>query len=68
MKAQTEEYMYSSTLSLTSAIDGVGGQCHASTSTVDTGTMGVDKSRPYRDSIPGPQGIIIPNCTCNSRH
>ena len=61
--------MYSSTLSLTSALDGVGGQRHATASLLpgerpDTHCIGgwVDpragldvcgKSRPHRDAIPG---------------
>jgi hypothetical protein len=62
--------MYSSTISLTSALDGVGGQRHApaalspgkrpSTHCIgeEVGSRaGLDrcgKSRPHRDSIPGP--------------
>jgi hypothetical protein len=64
------EYRYSSTLSLTSALDGVGGQRHAPTALTPgktryplfrrlggpqgrTGRV-LKKSRPHRDSIPGP--------------
>ena len=73
------EYMYSSTLSLTSGLDGVGCQHHALAAlppgkrpgTPCTGgwvglTAGLDtcgKSRPRRDSIPGPSsplGVAIP--------
>jgi len=63
------EYKYSSTLSLTSALDGMGGQSHAPAALppgktryplyrrlgVPQGRSGrVRKSRPHRDSIPGP--------------
>ena len=57
---------YSSTISLTSALDGVGGQSHAPAALPPgkarypiyrrlCGPQGrCEKSRPYRDSIPGP--------------
>jgi len=63
------EYRYSSTLSLTSALDGVGGQRHAPVALTprktryllyrrlggaQAGLDGCGKSRPYRDSIPRP--------------
>jgi len=63
------EWRYSSTLSLTSTLDGVGGQCHAPAALppVKTryplysrlgGAQGqsgrVRKISPHRDSIPGP--------------
>jgi hypothetical protein len=60
------ELNYSSTLSLTSALDGVGGQRHAPAALrpgthctggrVDprAGMDGCGKSRSHRDSIPGP--------------
>jgi hypothetical protein len=65
-----EEERYSSTLSLTSALDGVGGQRHAPAALLPgtrPGTQGIGgwvgprvcldgcgKSRPHQDSIPGP--------------
>jgi len=61
--------MYSSTLSLTSALDGVGGQRHVSAALLPgkrpgtqciegwvgprAGLDGCGKSRPHQDSIPG---------------
>jgi hypothetical protein len=56
---------YNSTLSLTSALDGVGGQRHAPAALTGThrieGWVGLrarldecGKSRPHRDSTPGP--------------
>jgi hypothetical protein len=64
------EWKYSSTLSLTSALDGVGGQLHAPASLppgkrpgthfvggwvgIRAGLEGCGKSRPRRGSNPGP--------------
>ena len=59
------EQMYSSTLSLNSALDGVGGQRHAPAALPGTHCIGswmgpgnvmdgCGKSHPHRDSIPGP--------------
>jgi hypothetical protein len=63
--------MYSSTLSLTSALDGVSGQRHVPAALPPgktrypllegwvgprAGLDGCGKSRPYWDSIPGPPG------------
>ena len=61
------EYKYSSTLTLTSALDGVGGQRHAPVTLPPGKRLGtcctggwlggsgeVRKISPHRDSIPGP--------------